>query len=219
MSRPFVSFVRRATAGAAFLATALASSTPAAADDGAAAYWKDHPGAGVAGMFFLAIAIPAALAGVGCALCVLRTVFSAVAGATDRHARAASPAASSLAGALVALGVIAALAGAHRSGSPAATLLVVLVLAIPAALLSIAGALATVPLLAERVLGPGGADASLLKRAVVGSIVTGLALVATAPFHVLWVLMVLVASGWPLGVGLGTVLSRLRRPAATPPAA
>ncbi len=201
----------RLTALGVFVALAvLAPSAALAADEATKGdAWTAHPGAGVAAAFGQAILGILAVAGIGCALCVLRAVFASVATAMDREARASSPAVACLVGTLVGFAVVAAAAGAGQVGGPLAVAVGVL-LVVPAALLAVAGAVATVPLLAERVLGPKGADASVLKRSVIGALVFGLAILGCSLLRPLGILMAVVTIGWPLGVGIGAVLRRMR---------
>ena len=202
---------RLAVLGAVLCIAFLAPSAALAADEAAKSetWWVAHPGAGVAAAFGIAILGILAVAGIGCALCVLRAVFGSVATAMDRQARASSPAVSCLVGTLVGFAAAAAAAGAGHVGGPLAGVVAIL-LVVPAALLVVAGAVATVPLLAERILGPKGAEASALKRSVIGALVLGLALLGCSLLKPLGILMAVVTIGWPLGVGIAAVFHALR---------
>jgi hypothetical protein len=204
---------------AAGLAAAVSAAPAALADESPVKIdWAAHPGAGVAAVAGMVLLFLLAFAGLGCAVSLLSVVFPSLSNAVDRHARTSSPAWSTLVGVLVALGVGLAAAGAHRTGWHALGGAVGIALVLPALLLAIAGLLATIPLLGERVLGRRGEDASPLLRAVTGSVVLALAAGAGAAFHPLGILVAAAMLGWPLGVGVGALVRRIRRPPPAPSA-
>jgi hypothetical protein len=199
----------------ALAASALAGDSPTPPSGAAApstdSAFAQHPGAHVAAALGIAAAVFLAVVGIGCAIAVLSTLFPRIAGAMDRQARAGSPTAPLLVGSLIFLGVLAVTAGAQHAG-PAVGGLVLLVLGLPAALLSLAGSLGTVPLLGERLLSSPGA--SPLRRSIAASLALGLALVPSAVLHLypLGFLVLMAILGWPLGVGVAGVLARGRAP-------
>jgi hypothetical protein len=168
--------------------------------------WETHPGAHLA---LIALLVVAGVLGLAALVSLLGVVAPSLQRAADRQARAASPGWATVAGALVAFGVLAVLGWAAKSGeTPGAV--AALVLGLPAALLTAAGALGTLPLLGERVLGARGASASPLLRHLVGAFVVLFAVGAgaAAQMHVVVLAIVL---GWPLGTGLGAAISAVRR--------
>jgi hypothetical protein len=173
-----------------------------------------HPGAYLALLVLLAVG---AVAGLASLVALVGTVVPAVRGAADRHARLASPGWTTLAGALVAVGVLGLVAWASKVGGAAAPVAAI-ALGLPSALLFTAGLLGTLPLLGERLLGARGAGASPLLRHVVGAAVVLFALAAGAALQVP-VFVGAIAVGWPLGTGLGATLVRLRRRPTAPPTA
>lgn len=179
--------------------------------------WSAHPGAAVAAIVGVAVLVALGIAGIGCSTAILASLFPRMTAALDRQARSGSAASALVVGSLVLVGVFAAAAGAAHSGSPALGLVVAVVLALPACLLWLAGAMATLPLLGERLLGSRGPTASPLSRAVAGSLALAVALIPGVVFRLvpLGFLMALVVLGWPLGVGLAALLSRAR---SAPPA-
>ena len=207
---------RRLSFAALALATFALAAPIAAAEGLEKTDWSQHPGAAVAGAIGIGVAVLLAVAGIGCALATIGVILPSLRAAMDRHARASSPAWATVVGVLVGLGVAAAAGGAHHVGSHVVAGIVVLLLVVPAALLGLAGSLATVPLLGERLMGSKGLDASPLKRSVVGSVVLGLAILASSVVHPLGVLMVAGTLGWPLGIGVGALVGRVRRAPTAP---
>jgi hypothetical protein len=197
------------------LAAGVACPATAAAEDAArpAVEWKDHPGAAVAAGFGVGALALLALAGYGLAIALLGAVFVGVQAAADRRARALGAGWPFVVGSLLAIGVVFVLAAAASSGSKAVAGLALLLVGLPALLMFLLGATAGVPLLGERLLGARGPGASPLWRCVVGSLALGLGLLPGTLAPVLAPLSVLVllsAVGWPLGLGLATVLPALR---------
>jgi hypothetical protein len=174
--------------------------------------------AGAATLVAWAAVIVASVAGFGCVTAILGALFPRVAGATDRQARAAAPTSALLVGSLLALGLVALLAGLAHAGGPAAGV-AFLLLGVPALLLLLAGSLATVPLLGERLLGARGPAASPLWRSIVGSLALGAALLpgVVFQFHAVGFLVAMAVFGWPLGVGLSALLAWRRARRAPPP--
>ena len=156
-----------------------------------------------------------ALVGLGCFVAVLGAVAPRVAAAAEREARAGSPTGPLLVGSLVVLGALALVAAAAKAGGTAAAVAFV-VLGLPVTALLLAGVTATIPLLGERLLGAGGAAASPLRRSIVGALALGFAPVPTVvlQLHPLTFVVLMAALGWPVGVGLATVLARRRAPSA-----
>jgi hypothetical protein len=176
-------------------------------------WWRDHPGAGVAAGFGVALLVVLGVAGLGAAVAVLGAVLPRLQAAMDARAREGGGA---LSGSLLALGILAAAAALSHAGPVGRGAGAILALA--AAAVALAGALATVPLLGERLLGARGAAASPLLRCVTGALALGLAFLPALALR-LWplaFLLGLVVVGWPLGVALAGVLRRTAR--ATGPA-
>ncbi|MFO0932511.1 MAG: hypothetical protein U1E39_07360 [Planctomycetota bacterium] len=202
---------------AAASALLLASTVTAAADVPPAG--RDA-GGGAAALAGWVVVIVASVAGFGCVAAILAALFPRVAAATDRQARASAPTTALLVGSLLALGLVALLAGLSHAGGHGAAV-AFLLLGVPAMLLLLAGSLATVPLLGERLLGARGPSAAPLTRSVVGSLALGAALLPGLVFqlHAVAFLVAMAVFGWPLGVGLSALLAwrRARRaPAAAP---
>jgi hypothetical protein len=169
--------------------------------------WSEHPAAFV---LLLAAVVLAVVLAVAALVGLLGVLAPSVQRATDRQARATSPGWTTFTGALVAFGVLLVLAWASSAGeTPGA--LAALALGAPAALLFLAGVVATLPLLGERLLGARGTTASPLLRLLVGAGVVVLALAGSAALR-LQALVLAVAVGWPLGTGLGTLIAAVRRP-------
>lgn len=157
------------------------------------------------------------IAGVGCAAAVLGAAFPAIARANDRTARAAGSGTPMVVGALVVVGTLAALSALSKTDATATAIALVL-LALPTALLWLAGLTACAPLLGER-LGAGATASSPLRRSVVASLAVGFAVAPAlvTKFLPATVLLGLVVFGWPTGVGLLTASARLRRREPPPP--
>lgn len=210
---------RRAAAVA--LACAVVCAAPNAfADAPASAASATEAAAGgvhVAWTVLIALGVALGVVGTGCAYAVLGAVFPSLTQAVDRQARSGSSTAQGLLGSLAVAGVLLALAGVAQTGSPTAGAVAAIVLGGPALLLAIAGSLATVPLLGERLLGARGPDASPLRRAIVGSVALGLAFVPGLAFRLypLALLLGVPLFGWPLGVAVAAFLARGRGAAAT----
>ena len=117
------------------------------------------------------------MAGAGCLLAVLRTVFPGPTRLADGAVGRLGTGRLLLAGVLPAVGVALLGAGAERSGVPGLGLAWGVLLGLPALLLSVLGAMAAIPHLGATLLR-GGVDRSLLARSVVGSLTLGLAMVA-----------------------------------------
>jgi hypothetical protein len=220
--------VTRSLPIALLLLAALAVAFPAAAAADAAGTarevdWKAHPGAAVAAGFGLAALGGLALVGLGCAVALLGAVFPAAQAAVERRVRALGAGWPFVVGSLVALGVVLALGAAAGTRSQGLVAAVLLLVVLPALLLTILGLLAGLPLLGERMLGARGRDASPLWRCVVASVALGLGVlpgVVFPPLAPVSALAVLTACGWPLGLGLATLLRRGETPAPqAPPAA
>src|SRR5262249_33454709 len=131
-----------------------------------------------------------AAAGLGCAVAVVGAAFPRVADRVDRQARTSGTGTALLVGTLATLGVLAVLAGASRAGQ-AAAVIAATVLGVALFLAWVAGLVAVVPLVGERVLGARGPSASPLRRAVTGSIVFALASLPAFALHPLFVLLAL----------------------------
>lgn len=168
-----------------------------------------------------AIGVAIGVVGLGCAYAVLGAVFPGLTQAADRQARSGSSAAQGLFGSLAVAGVLVAMAGVAKLGSPTADAVAALALGGPALLLAMAGSLGTLPLLGERLLGTRGPAASPLRRAIVGSVALGLAFVPGLAFrfYPLALLLGVPLFGWPLGVAVAAWLARGkgRTEAAAPP--
>jgi hypothetical protein len=185
--------------------------------------WKEHPGAAIGAGFGIGALVLLALVGFGCAVALLGAVFPAVQAAADRRARALGAGWPFVVGSLVAVGVLLALGAAAGTRSQGLVGAVLLLVVLPAFLLTLLGLLAGLPLLGERMLGAKGPDASPLKRSIVASVALGLGVlpgVIFPPLAGVSALAILTACGWPLGLGLATVLRRAdpAPPAAPPPA-
>ena len=165
--------------------------------------------------------IIASVAGIGCVAAILGALFPRIAAATDRQARAAAPTAAVLVGSLLCLGLVAVLAGLSNAGGGTAAGLAFLLLGVPAVLLLLAGSMATIPLLGERLLGARGPDASPLRRSVIGCLALGAALLPGVVFqlHALGFLVAMAVLGWPVGIGVSAVLAARRARKAPPPPA
>jgi hypothetical protein len=185
--------------------------------------WKQHPGAAIAAAFGVAALCLLALVGFGCAVALLGAVFPAVQAAADRRARTLGAGWPFVVGSLLAVGVLLALGAAAGTRSEGLVGLVLLLVVLPAFLLALLGSLAGLPLLGERMLGARGAEASPLRRSIVASVALGLGVlpgVVFPPLAPVSALAVLTACGWPLGLGLATVLRRAEpAPGAAPPPA
>jgi hypothetical protein len=182
--------------------------------------WKEHPGAAIAAAFGIAALCFLALVGFGCAVALLGAVFPALQAAADRRARALGAGWPFVVGSLAALGVLLALGAAAGTRSQAVIGGVFLLVVLPAGLLALLGCLAGLPLLGERMLGAKGPSASPLRRSIVASVALGLGVLPGAVFPPLAgvsALAVLIAVGWPLGLGLATVLRRADPAKAAPP--
>ncbi len=199
-------------------ALACVGFAPSAFADAPAAAEPAMSGSNVAMIVLVVLGAALGVVGTGCAYAVLAAVFPSLAQATDRQARLGSSAAQGLLGCLAVAGVLVAIAGVAQLGSPTADAIVGIALGGPTLLLAIAGSLGTVPLLGERLLGipaPGagrGAEASPLRRAIVGSVALGLAFVPGLAFrfYPLALLLVVPLVGWPLGVAVAAWLARGR---------
>ena len=195
----------------------LVSSVAAAAD---APPVPREAEAGAVTLVAWAAVIVASVAGFGCVAAILAALFPRVAAATDRQARASAPTSALLVGSLLALGLVALLAGLAHAGGAGASI-GFLLLGVPASLLLLAGSLATLPLLGERLLGARGPAASPLGRSIVGSLALGAALLPGVVFqlHAVGFLVAMAVFGWPLGVGLSALLAWRRGRRAPPPPA
>ncbi|HVG94732.1 MAG TPA: hypothetical protein VND21_09810 [Planctomycetota bacterium] len=205
----------RSLSRAAVAVAALVLLAGTAAADGGDAYWRDHPGAGVAAGFGVALLAMLGVAGLGAAVAVLGAVVPRLQATMDLRAREGG---GLLSGSLVAVGALAAAAAVAQAGAVGRGAAALVVLA--AAALALAGALATLPLLGERLLGARGAEASPLRRSVTGALALGLAFLPALALH-LWplaFLLGLVVVGWPLGVCLSGVMRRAGRERGAPAA-
>ena len=157
-----------------------------------------------------------AAAGLGCAVAVVSAAFPRVADRVDRQSRTSGTGSALLVGTLSTLGVLAVLAGAARAGEGAGAIAAI-VLGAPLFLAWVAGLLAVVPLVGERVLGARGPSASPIRRAVTGSLAFALAGVPGLALHPLFLLLALLLVAWPVGVAILALVARASRPAARTP--
>ncbi len=206
---------------AMFAALACAIAPAAWAGEGASslekglsnAQWSNHPGAAIAAIVAIVLAGLLASAGIGCTIALLGVVIPRARDAVDAAARPASAGRMLVIGSLALGGVLFAFIGAERTGVPAISTTVAIVLGVPSLLLFLTGVLGGIPLLGERLLGPRGAEASPLKRSVTATVALGLAFLPS--FALNWVvvglLVGLVALAWPLGVGIQTARRCLAR--------
>jgi hypothetical protein len=155
-------------------------------------------------------------AGLGCAVAVVAAAFPRVVDRVDRQARVGGTAIALVVGTLATLGALAVIAGAGKA-APGAGAIAAIVLGIPLFLAWVAGLLAVVPLVGERILGLAGPSASPLRRAVTGSVAFALAGLPGLAFHPLFVLVALLLVAWPVGVAAFAALSRRPAVAAAPP--
>ena len=142
--------------------------------------------------------------GIGCLVALLRVVFPGPARKADAALQRLGTGRLLLTGLLPTVGI--ALLGAAAGATHVQALVAVwaVVLLLPAALLMIVGALAAVPHLGAALL-KGREDRSLLARCVVGTVVLGFALGASAALKPLGLLVAMIVAGWFLGAGLGVV--------------
>jgi hypothetical protein len=138
-------------------------------------------------------------AGVGCAIALFRVILPDVARAADRSLAGLRTGRMFVTGVLPLVGAVLVSWGIERGGLPKGIHLVVWV---PILLLVLVGSLAAVPHVGGSLLR-GGADASPLRRAVAGGLVTGLALSSWAIFPAAGLVVSLLLFGWILGIGLG----------------
>jgi hypothetical protein len=166
--------------------------------------WSQHPGAAVLGIVAMVLGGLLAAAGVGCAVALVGAVVPRLRDGVEASARAASPGRLWLVGCLGLGGVLLALAALAKTGVPAVSVVAAILLAVPALVLLLVGALGAIPLLGERLLGTAGAAASPLRRCVTASVTVAVGLLpACVPtLAPLGFLVGLVALGWPLGVGI-----------------
>lgn len=174
--------------------------------------WKDHPGAAVAAGFGIAILGFLGFVGLGCAVGVLASVFPGIAAASDRHARMPGGGWPFVVGTLVLLGAILLVGGAAAAGGHVVGAVLALLIGVPLFLLLLLGWVGALPLLGERLLGSRGPDRSLILKAVTATVALGIGslpgVLAHHVFAPISVFVAFAAFGWPLGVGLSTVLRR-----------
>jgi hypothetical protein len=203
------------------VAGAVLAGPLAAAEAGAEA-----PGAGVptgdgnriqAGRALAQIALGALLvAGLGCLVAVLRTIFPGPTRLADESVRRLGVGRLLLAGVLPSVGIALLGAGAQRSGIAGLPLAWGILLGLPALLLALLGAVAAIPHLGGTVL-KGGDARSLLARSIVGALTLGLAILAAAwAFPPLGPAVLAVLAGWFLGAGLGVLFLPRTSPPAPP---
>jgi hypothetical protein len=135
--------------------------------------------------------------GTGCAAALVRLILPGLAGRADRSLASLGGARLVVTGVLPLVGALVLSAVASNVGTPSLSL----VLWVPLLLLAVAGAVAALPHVGERLLR-AGPEASLLARATVGGLVVGLAM-ATWLLPPLGLLVTLLVAGWLVGIGLG----------------
>jgi hypothetical protein len=146
------------------------------------------------------------VAGLGCALAVLRIIVPGPARAAENALEELGTGRLLLMGVLPLVGVMALGGAVGAAGVPALHWIFGLLVFIPAALLILLGALGGVPMLGARLLSRRE-DRSLLSRSVTGALVLGLAM-ASWVVPPLGALVSLAVAGWFLGAGLGAVFRR-----------
>lgn len=184
---------------------ALAEGTSSSFENGLAnVAWAEHPGAAIAAIASIVLASLATAAGLGCAIALIGAVVPRVRDAVDAAVRPAPAGRLLLVGSLTLGGTLFALMGANRTGVPAVSMTVFLLLGVPSLVLLLVGALGAVPLLGERLLGSKGHDASPIRRSVTATLTMGAALLPSFALNcpAFGVLIGLVALAWPLGAGI-----------------
>ncbi len=193
---------RTALSLAASAALLVLTAVPVLAGDeaGAPASQGTGPGQALAGVGLGVLLV----VGLGCLLAVLRIIFPGPARKADAALERLSTGRLLLTGLLPVVGI--GLLGAAAEATHVEALVVVWVVALllPAALLMIVGALAAVPHLGAGLLRSRD-DRSLLARSVVGALVLGLALGASAALGPLVHFVGMIVAGWFLGAGLGVI--------------
>ena len=191
----------------------LAATAPLAlaAEDAAPQAQAHEPGK------VLAIVVLALLfaIGIGCLVAVLRIIFPGPVRKADAALERLSTGRLLLTGLLPAVGIMLLGAAAEATHVEALVIVWVVALLLPAALLTIMGALAAVPHLGGALLRYRE-DRSLLSRCVVGTVVLGFALGASAALQPLIAFVGTIVAGWFLGAGLGVIFRPASPRAETP---